>query len=150
MGIEKVKDEIVDRIKELYRDNLVSIVFYGQHLKNPKFPEIDLVVIIENPYDPVKMNRVADFVEKIRDPIKKKYGYHVSFELYTKEEAENFHSGYLDVIVNYEIVYDKENYFEKLLRDMLDPNRAIDYVKYLSTIEYVKIDDEKNDVSSNK
>lgn len=150
MGIEKVKDEIVDRIKELYRDNLVSIVFYGQHLKNPEFPEIDLVVIIENPYDPVKMNRVADFVEKVRDPIKKKYGYHVSFELYTKEEAENFHSGYLDVIVNYEIAYDKENYFEKLLRDMLDPNRAIDYVKYLSTIEYVKIDDEKNDVSSNK
>ncbi len=150
MGIEKVKEETVDRIKELYGDNLVSIVFYGQHLKNSEFPEIDLVVIIENPYDPVKMNRVADFVEKVTDPIEKKYGYHVSFELYTKEEAENFHSGYLDVIVNYEIAYDKENYFEKLLRDMLDPNRSIDYVKYLSTIEYVKIDDKKNDVSSNK
>ncbi|MEO2151671.1 MAG: nucleotidyltransferase, partial [Thermococcus sp.] len=104
--LKMAKEELVKKVKEFYGDNLLSIIFYGQHLKDPSFPEIDVVVVIDKSYDPVKMNRVADFVENIRDPIEEKYGYHVSFELYTREEAENFHSGYLDVVVNYEVAYD--------------------------------------------
>jgi len=145
MQIEEAKRELISRIKELYGGNLLSIVFYGRHLKDPNFPEIDVVVIIDRPYDPVKMNRMADFVEKVRDPIEEKYGYHVSFELYTREEAENFHSGYLDVVVNYEVAYDREDYFQNLIRDMLDPKRAMDYVKYISTIEYVRLDGGEED-----
>ncbi|WP_297073929.1 nucleotidyltransferase [Thermococcus sp.] len=141
--LAKAKEELVRRIREFYGDNLLSIIFYGRHLRDPGFPEIDVVVVIDKPYDPVKMNRVADFVEKVRDPIEEKYGYHVSFELYTREEAENFHSGYLDVVVNYEVAYDKDNYFQNLLRDMLNPDKAMDYVKYLSTIEYIPVDREE-------
>ncbi len=141
--LAKAKEELVKRIREFYGDNLLSIIFYGRHLRDPGFPEIDVVVVIDQPYDPVKLNRVADFVENIRDPIEEKYGYHVSFELYTREEAENFHSGYLDVVVNYEVAYDKGDYFQNLLRDMLNPDKAMDYVKYLSTIEYVPVDREE-------
>ncbi|WP_297487067.1 nucleotidyltransferase [Thermococcus sp.] len=141
--LAKAKEELVRRIREFYGDNLLSIIFYGRHLKDPSFPEIDVVVVIGKPYDPVKLNRVADFVEKVRDPIEEKYGYHVSFELYTREEAENFHSGYLDVVVNYEVAYDKGDYFQNLLRDMLNPDKAMDYVKYLSTIEYIPVDREE-------
>ncbi|NJF25792.1 nucleotidyltransferase [Thermococcus sp. Bubb.Bath] len=145
MGIKEAKTELVKLIKNFYGDNLLSIIFYGQHLKDPSFPEIDVVVIIEEPYDPVKMNRVADFVENIRDPIEAKYGYHVSFELYTREEAENFHSGYLDVIVNYDVAYDKEDYFQNLMKDMLDPKKTMEYVKYISTIEYIPVDREEKE-----
>lgn len=140
--IDEAKKELLRRLKDFYGDNLVSVVFYGRHLKDPEFPEIDVMVIIEHAYDPVKMNRVADFVENIRDPIEEKYGYHVSFELYTKEEAENFHSGYLDVVVNYEVAYDREDYFQNLISDMLNPKKAMDYVKYISTIEYIQLDEE--------
>ncbi|ASJ01444.1 nucleotidyltransferase [Thermococcus gorgonarius] len=143
--LTRAKEELVRRIKEFYGDNLLSIIFYGRHLKDPSFPEIDVVVVIDKPYDPVKLNRIADFVEKVRDPIEEKYGYHVSFELYTREEAENFHSGYLDVVVNYEVAYDKNNYFQNLLRDMLNPEKAMDYVKYISTIEYVPVDREEKE-----
>ena len=143
--LRKAKEELIQRVKDFYGDNLLSIIFYGRHLKDPGFPEIDVVVVIDKPYDPVKMNRVADFVENIRDPIEEKYGYHVSFELYTREEAENFHSGYLDVVVNYEVAYDKDNYFQNLLRDMLNPKKAMDYVKYISTIEYILVEEEKRD-----
>ena len=142
MKLEDAKKELMQRIKDFYGDNLTSVVFYGRHLKDPDFPEIDVVVIIDQAYDPVKMNRMADFVENIRDPIEEKYGYHVSFELYTREEAENFHSGYLDVVVNYEVAYDKGNYFQNLIKDMLNPEKAMDYVKYISTIEYIPIDKE--------
>jgi len=138
--LKKAKEELVRRIKEFYGDNLLSIIFYGRHLKDASFPEIDVVVVIEKAYDPVKMNRVADFVENIRDPIEEKYGYHVSFELYTREEAENFHSGYLDVVVNYEVAYDRDDYFKKLMDEMLNPETVMRHVQYLSTIEYIPVD----------
>jgi len=144
-GIDEVKGEILRRLGELYGENLVSVVFYGRHLRDPGFPEIDVMVIIERAYDPVKMNRVADFVENVRDPIEDEYGYHVSFELYTKEEAENFHSGYLDVVVNYEIAYDRDGYFEWLMEEMMNPEKVMRHVQYLSTIEYFVVDDKENE-----
>ena len=140
--LRKAKEELIRLVKDFYGDNLLSIVFYGRHLRDPSFPEIDVVVIIDKPYDPVKMNRVADFVERVRDPIEEKYGYHVSFELYTREEAENFHSGYLDVFVNYEIAYDRDGYFEWLKEEMLNPETVMKHVQYLSTIEYIPVDRE--------
>ncbi|WP_456368414.1 nucleotidyltransferase [Thermococcus sp.] len=140
--LRKAKEELIRRVKDFYGDNLLSIVFYGRHLKDPSFPEIDVVVIIDKPYDPVKMNRVADFVERVRDPIEEKYGYHVSFELYTGEEAENFHSGYLDVFANCEIAYDRDGYFEWLKEEMLNPETVMKHVQYLSTIEYIPVDRE--------
>ena len=144
-GIDEAKVEILRRLKDLYGDDLVSVVFYGRHLRDPEFPEIDVMVIIERPYDPVKMNRIADFVENVRDPIEEGYGYHVSFELYTKEEAENFHSGYLDVVVDYEVAYDKDNYFEWLMGEMMNPKKVMKYVQYLSTIEYLTLDENESE-----
>ncbi len=144
-GIDEAKVEILRRLKDLYGDDLVSVVFYGRHLKDPEFPEIDVMVIIERPYDPVKMNRVADFVENVCDPVEGEYGYHVSFELYTKEEAENFHSGYLDVMVDYEVAYDKDNYFEWLMGEMMNPKKVMKYVQYLSTIEYLTLDENESE-----
>ncbi|WP_048147034.1 nucleotidyltransferase [Pyrococcus abyssi] len=137
MGIEDAKKALVEKIKEFYGDNLVSIVFYGAHLRK-SFDEIDVLVIIDRPYDPVKINRIADFIENIKEPIERDYGYAISFELYTREEAENFHSSYLDVAVSYEVAYDRNNYFASLLKEMLNPKRAIEHVKYLSTIEYIR------------
>ena len=138
--LDKIKRIIFNKIKEFYGSNLISVVFYGAHLKRPT-DEIDVLVIIDKPYDPVKLNRIADFVEKIRDPVEKEYGIHLLFDLYTKEEAENFHVGYLDIARGYEIVYDKNNYFKNLIGEMTDPRKAIKYVQYLTTIEYVKLDD---------
>ncbi len=143
--IDEAKGEILRRLKEFYGENLISVVFYGRHLRDPSFPEIDVVVIIERAYDPVKMNRMADFIENIRDPIEEKYGYHVSFELYTKEEAENFHSGYLDVVVNYEIAYDRDGYFGWLMEEMMNPEKVMKHVQYLSTIEYLAVDNKENE-----
>ena len=140
--LRKAKEELIRRVKDFYGDNLLSIVFYGRHLRDPSFPEIDVVVIIDKPYDPVKMNRMADFIEKVRDPIAEEYGYHVSFELYTREEAENFHSGYLDVVVNYEVAYDREDYFKRLMEEMLNLETVMKHVQYLSTIEYIPVDRE--------
>ena len=141
--IKRVKNEITRKIMDYYKDNLVSIVYYGPHLKRSQ-DEIDVLVIINEPYDPVKVNRIADFIENIRDPVEEEYGVHLLFDLYTKEEAENFHTGYIDVAKGYEIVYDKDGYFAKLIKEMSDPRTAMKYVQYLTTIDYIQVGEPGN------
>ena len=88
--LKRAKEELIQRVKDFYGDNLLSIIFYGRHLLDPSFPEIDVVVVIDKPYDPVKMNRMADFVENIRDPIEEKYGYHVSLSFTRGRKRRTF------------------------------------------------------------
>ena len=140
MSIEEAKRALFKRLREFYGDNLLSVVFYGAHLKG-KLDEIDVLVIIDKPTDSVKVNRVAEFIENIKGPIEDKFGYFIAFELYTKEESENFHPSYLDVAVNYEVAYDKNNYFQNLLKEMLNLKKTMEHVKYLSTIEYARKDE---------
>ncbi|ALM76516.1 hypothetical protein [Thermococcus barophilus] len=137
MDIEEAKQRLFQRIVKFYGDNLLSVVFYGAHLKG-KLDEIDVLVIIDKPYDPAKLNRVADFIEKIKEPVEKECGYFIAFELYTREEAENFHASFLDIAKGYGVVYDKEGYFENLLKRMTDPHTSMEHVKYLTTIEILK------------
>ncbi|NJD99037.1 nucleotidyltransferase [Thermococcus sp. LS1] len=144
MSIEAAKQSLLQRIREFYGDNLLSVVFYGAHLKGG-LDEIDVLVIIDEPYDPVKINRVADFIENIKEPVEEEYGHFIAFELYTREEAENFHSSFLDVAKAHEIAYDRDNYFQNLLREMLNPKKTMEYVKYISTIEYIPVDEEKRE-----
>jgi len=140
MSIEEAKQKLFQRIKEFYGDNLLSVVFYGAHLKGV-LDEIDVLVIIDKPYDPVKLNRVADFIEKIKEPLEKEYGYFIAFELYTREEAENFHASYLDIAKACDVVYDRRDYFKTLLKRMTDPHTSMEHVKYLTTIEILKKDE---------
>ncbi|ANF22950.1 nucleotidyltransferase [Thermococcus piezophilus] len=144
MSIEAAKQKLFQRIMKFYSDNLLSVVFYGAHLKD-ELDEIDVLVIIDKPYDPVKLNRVADFIENIKEPVEEEYGYFIAFELYTREEAENFHSSFLDVAKAHEIAYDRDNYFQNLLREMLNPKKTIEYVKYISTIEYIPVENEQRE-----
>ncbi|NJE07107.1 nucleotidyltransferase [Thermococcus sp. M39] len=137
MSIEEAKQKLFQRITEFYGDNLLSVVFYGAHLKG-KLNEIDVLVIIDKPYDPVKLNRVADFIENIKEPVEREYGYFIAFELYTREEAENFHASYLDIAKAYEVAYDKGDYFKNLLRRMTHPDTSMEHIKYLTTIEILK------------
>ncbi|NJE06296.1 nucleotidyltransferase [Thermococcus sp. M36] len=143
MSIEAAKESLLRRIMEFYGDNLLSVIFYGAHLRG-ELNEIDVLVIIDEPYDPVKLNRVADFIENIKEPVEREFGYFVAFELYVREEAENFHSSFMDVVKAYEVAYDRDNYFQNLVRDMLNPERTIEYVKYISTIEYISLDEEES------
>ena len=138
--IEKIKEEITRRIRDYYGENLVSIVYYGPHLEKEQ-ADIDVLVIINEPYDPVKVNRIADFIENIRDPIEEEYGVHLLFDLYTREEAENFHTGYIDIARRYEVVYDKNGYFSSLIKEMSDPSKALKHVQYLTTIDYIQVDE---------
>lgn len=103
---------------QTYSDNLLSVVFYGTHLKG--LNEIDVLVIIDKPYDLIKLNRVADFIENIKEPIGKEY------------------------VRAHEIAYDRGNYFQNLVREMLNPERTIEYVKYISTVEYISPDEDES------
>ncbi len=134
---QEEKTALVRHLKEYYGDNLLSVIFYGAHLKGI-LDEIDVFVIIEKPTDLVKLNRLADFIEDIKEPIERKYGCPVAFELYIKEDADSFHAVYLDIARAYEIAYDKGNYFANLLSKMTDPEVSMHYVQYLTTIEIIE------------
>lgn len=132
MGIKNAKKDPLQWTKEFHGE------FYGSHIKN-KLDRIEVLAIINESHDLVELNRVADFIENVKEPVEWNYGQFVTFELYTRENVKNFHSSFFDAVKAYDGVYDKEYHFKNLLREMLDPNRAIEHVKYISTIEYISV-----------
>ncbi|MFA4662375.1 nucleotidyltransferase [Pyrococcus kukulkanii] len=132
-----MKEEIVKRILEVYGDNVLSIVFYGGHLKG-LIDEIDVLVILREHEDPVKVNRLAEFITKVKDPVERELGIKLAFELYTLEEIENFHASLLDILKCHEVAYDPEGYFRRLAEEVRDPYKNLKRMKYLTTIEVVR------------
>ncbi|BBG26356.1 nucleotidyltransferase domain-containing protein [Sulfuracidifex tepidarius] len=115
---------IVEIMKEEFKDDLISIVLYGSVSRgdNRNDSDVDLLIIMNNlPTDSI-FKRIRMFETRVEDKLNlDKYwreGYYVSLSpvLKTPEEAEKISPLYLDMVYDATILYDKDQFFTKVLQ----------------------------------
>ena len=121
---EEYIKKLIERIKDHYKDNLVSIVIFGSYARKENKPksDIDILIVLERAR---KMReRIEDFVENVEIPLEdialelfeKGISSEISPIILTKEEASYFNPIYLDMTQSCIIIYDKENFMKELLK----------------------------------
>ncbi|MCX8189101.1 MAG: nucleotidyltransferase domain-containing protein [Nitrososphaeria archaeon] len=133
-GIEHIMEPYRSLMKDLlnalvivFKENLVSVIVYGSVARGQmrKDSDLDLFIIVDN-LPASRFERAAMFyeaekvVEKSLDELFTK-GYIISLSpiLRTSNEAMKIMPLYLDMIDDCIIVYDKNNFFEKILEKLL-------------------------------
>ncbi len=115
---------LVDALKERFGEDLVSVVLYGSVASGRarKDSDIDLLIVAKGlPRGSLKRQEAFMEAEKaLEKPLEDLWGqgYHVDFSpiLRTPEEASKLSPLYLDMAENAIILYDRKNFFRKLLK----------------------------------
>jgi hypothetical protein len=120
---QSLLEELVKALHEKLGDDLVSVVVYGSVARGEarQDSDIDILVVARN----LPKSRLArqdlfiEVEEKIKDKIAvvEQQGYLVDFSpiILTPEEAEKTRPLYLDMVYDAIILYDKDNFFTKIL-----------------------------------
>lgn len=115
--------KLLDELLFALGDNLVSLIVYGSVARGQmrKDSDMDLLVISKGlPTSRFERIRVFDMVEDtLTEDLEKLYknGYAITLSpvIKTPEEAQKISALYLDIVEDGVIIYDKENFFEKIL-----------------------------------
>ncbi|MHA1470421.1 MAG: nucleotidyltransferase domain-containing protein [Candidatus Asgardarchaeia archaeon] len=123
---EKYIDSLITRIKEHYKGNLVSLVIFGSYARNENKPksDIDILIVLKNAGR--MRERLEDFIENIEEPLEEiamklmdeGINPEISPIILTKEEARYLNPIYLDMTTSCIILYDKDNFMEKILENL--------------------------------
>lgn len=119
--------EIFKKVKNFYKDNLISFVIFGSVAKdktNP-FSDIDILIISKN-LPRGRTKRIFDFIKNIEEPLKEKIkklrkkGYFIEISPLIKRPEEVEYGGfiYLDMIEDSIILFDKNNFFKNYLEKL--------------------------------
>lgn len=136
VGIEHLKepyrnliDSTLKRLIEVFGEKLVSLVIYGSVARGDfrKGSDVDMLVIIEElPKSRLERSRLfVERVEKNLDPLLDKLyeeGYYITLTpiIKTVEEAKHISPIYLDMVEDAVIVYDRGEFFRKVLDKLSD------------------------------
>ncbi|HYN44819.1 MAG TPA: nucleotidyltransferase domain-containing protein [Candidatus Limnocylindrales bacterium] len=124
---ETLLNKILNEIRRHFEKNLISVVLYGSMARGEvtKDSDIDLLIISDNL--PKERSRRQDMfmeMEKESDEEVKKiyekwgcYPY-ISPILKTKDDARNLSPLYLDMLTDAKILYDKDDFFKKILEKL--------------------------------
>lgn len=115
--------KLLDNLLSALGDNLVSLIVYGSVARGQmrKDSDIDLLVIANGlPTSRFERIRVFNTVEDmLMEDLERLYkdGYAITLSpvIKTPEEAQKISALYLDIVEDGVIIYDKENFFEKIL-----------------------------------
>ncbi|MCS7135288.1 MAG: nucleotidyltransferase domain-containing protein [Candidatus Aenigmarchaeota archaeon] len=123
--IEKVLSEFVKACKKKFGNKLVSIVLFGSHARKTarKTSDVDLLVIVEDlPENFWERDRIA---EEISWKFFKEDDIYLEIVLSTKKDIKNaakhFNPIFLGILTGYKIIYDKNDFFEKILKKDILP-----------------------------
>lgn len=113
-------------MKEEFKDDLISVVLYGSVARgdNRNDSDVDLLIIIKNLPKDSMLKRIRLFETKVEDKLNLdefwKNGYYISLSpiLKTPEEAEKISPLYLDMVYDAIILYDKNQFFTKILQKL--------------------------------
>ena len=125
--------KMVEVMKEEFGDDLVSVVVYGSVARgdNRNDSDVDLLVVIRNLPKDSMLKRIRVFETKVEDKLNlDEYwskGYYISLSpiLKTPEEAERFSPLYLDMVYDAVILYDRDNFFTKVLDKLREKLREL-------------------------
>lgn len=121
---ETLLKKVIDGTMRFFGENLVSIVLYGSLARGEikKDSDIDLLIVSENlPKERLKRQDIFMKMERgVDEEIKRiyeKWGIYpyISPILKTKEEANILSPLYLDMVTDARILYDKDDFFKKVL-----------------------------------
>lgn len=135
---KKTVQRLVGLILDYYSEALVSLVIYGSYARDEARlnSDIDLFIILKH------KNGLKSTLEVFYENIEKnieaeltvlytKYGINMELSpfILSKEEANYFHTLYLDMIDNAKIIYDKDNFFKQILKSVSELKTKYDFRK---------------------
>ncbi len=116
--------KLMERIKEYYDNNLVSIVIFGSYAKeqNKTNSDLDILIVLER-CKKSRQKRLQEFVEKIEMPLESlamkllDEGIYMDITpvILSKDEARYFNPLYLDMVEHKIIIFDKDNFIQSIL-----------------------------------
>ena len=117
----KYIEKLMERIKEYYGSNLVSVVIFGSHARgtNRTNSDLDILIVLEK-CEKSKQKRLQEFVEKIEMPLEplaiklldEGIYMDVAPVILTKDEARYFNPLYLDMVKHKIIIFNKNNFIQ--------------------------------------
>jgi len=132
---KKLLNELELKLKEVFGDNLVSLVLYGSVARGDfrKDSDIDLLIIFENlPKEKLLRQKLFIGVEKdisFDELYKKDYQTIFSPILKTSEEAKFLSPLYLDMVDDAIVLYDKNSFFQNVLARLKSRLKELGAVK---------------------
>lgn len=118
--------KLLEELKRKFKDKLISLVVYGSVARGNfrKDSDIDILLVIEElPRSRLKRQDLFMEVEnklgKVIEELKAK-GYLIDFSpiIKTPDEAKTITPLYLDMVDDAIIIYDKDNFFENVLKKL--------------------------------
>lgn len=107
----KLKEHLVDCLTKYFKENLVSVVFFGSRARREAKPESDYDIFLVANELP---KRILDRQSHVRKAISFKFEQKISIHAKTKAEFERgFPPLYLDLGLDGQILYDTANYMHK-------------------------------------
>ena len=119
-----VIERLLNELLKVFRDDLVSVVVYGSVARGTarKDSDIDVLIVVEE-LPRSRFERLSMYMkaEENLDPLfnellNRGYAVTISPILKTKREAERISPLYLDMVEDAIIVYDKNGFFEEILK----------------------------------
>lgn len=118
-------EKLIERIKEYYGDNLISVVIFGSYAKgqNKTNSDLDILIVLKR-CEKSRQKRLHEFVEGIEMPLEPlaikllDEGIYMDITpiILTKDEAEYFNPLYLDMVEHKIIIFDKDNFIRSILK----------------------------------
>jgi len=104
--------ELVNKIKALYKDNLIAVILFGSAASGDlsQFSDVDLLIILRKS-SKNKRQRILEFYEKIGYEFENHF---LSPLILTQEELKKSYSFYVGILKNREVLYDNENIIKEL------------------------------------
>ena len=119
-----VIERLLNELLKVFRDDLISVVVYGSVARGTarKDSDIDVLIVVEE-LPRSRFERLSMYMkaEENLDPLlnellNRGYAVTISPILKTKREAERISPLYLDMVEDAIIVYDKNGFFEEILK----------------------------------
>ena len=116
--------KLLDALRDVYGDKLVSLVVYGSVARGDarRDSDLDVLIIVDDKLPRSRLERIKTYLkaeDKILDLLDKLidegYAIEISPIIKSVEEAKYTSPLYLDMVEDAVIIYDKNNFFQQIL-----------------------------------
>lgn len=124
-GIRKELHQFIELLKKEWGDALISAILFGSQASGEakSLSDIDLLLIHDNP--PKQRLQRHQIIFKLAQKISDSFADKLSAILLNSKEASFIKPYYLDMTVACEFLYDRDNFFKKILEGLKQRLKAL-------------------------